>query len=53
MEDRSREVITESKKLELITKEISGGMRKVADETEQINQAVKRVDDISAITRNR
>jgi methyl-accepting chemotaxis protein len=48
MGGRSREVIEESKALEIITKEISGGMQKMAAGAEQISRAVNRVDDISA-----
>jgi methyl-accepting chemotaxis protein len=47
MEGRSQEVIVGSQGLELITKEISGGMQQMAAEAEQIRNAVKRVDDIS------
>jgi methyl-accepting chemotaxis protein len=46
MGSRSRDVITESKALDVITKEISEGMQEMAAEAERISRAVKRVNDI-------
>jgi methyl-accepting chemotaxis protein len=51
MGDRSRDVIKESRALEVITREISEGMREMAAGAEQIRNAVKQVDDISAYNR--
>ncbi|MDR1073205.1 MAG: methyl-accepting chemotaxis protein [Treponema sp.] len=47
MEGKSRKVITESRELEMIAKEINGDMREMSSEADQIWQAVKLVDDIS------
>ncbi|MDR1220839.1 MAG: methyl-accepting chemotaxis protein [Treponema sp.] len=47
MEGKSRKVITESRELEMIAKEINGDMREMSSEADQIRQAVKLVDDIS------
>jgi methyl-accepting chemotaxis protein len=44
----SEQVIKESKNLELVTQEITGGMNDMASETERINMAVVRVNQISS-----
>jgi methyl-accepting chemotaxis protein len=51
MLDGSREVIQESKHLEMMTQEITGGMNEMASGAEQINVAVNRVKDICAQNR--
>jgi len=43
----SKEVIKESKNLEIVTQEITGGMNEMASGAEQINTAVNRVNEIS------
>jgi len=43
----SSEVIKEGKNLGTITQEITGGMNEMADEADQINAAVTRVNDLS------
>jgi methyl-accepting chemotaxis protein len=48
MGGRSQEIIGESQTLERITSEINGGMNDMAAGAGQINEAVKRVGDISA-----
>ena len=47
MAGKSQEVIAETKNLENITAEISGGMSDMAEGAEQINKAVLRVNEIS------
>jgi len=44
----SHEVIKESKNLELVTHEITGGINEMASGAQQINEAVNRVNEISA-----
>jgi methyl-accepting chemotaxis protein len=48
MMEGSEQVIKESKNLELVTQEISRGVNDMAAETEQINTAVSRINEISA-----
>ncbi|MDR2364050.1 MAG: methyl-accepting chemotaxis protein [Spirochaetaceae bacterium] len=48
MMERSERVIKESKNLELVTQEISRGIHDITAETEQINAAVFRVNEISS-----
>jgi len=47
MREGSSEVIREGKNLETITQDITGGMNEVADEADQINAAVSRVNNLS------
>jgi len=47
MLEGSKEVIQESKNLEKVTQEITGGMNEMAAGAEQINIAVNRVNDLS------
>jgi methyl-accepting chemotaxis protein len=47
----SREVIQESKNLEKVTQEITGGMNEMATGADQINVAVHRVNEISGQNR--
>jgi methyl-accepting chemotaxis protein len=51
MLEGSTEVIHESKNLEKVTQEITGGMNEMAAGANQINVAVNRVNDISAHNR--
>jgi len=47
----SKEVILESKNLDQVTQEITGGINEIASGANQINTAVTRVNDISAKNR--
>jgi methyl-accepting chemotaxis protein len=47
MLDGSRQVIQESKNLEMMSEEISNGMNEMAGGADQINVAVNRVNSIS------
>ncbi|MDR3114444.1 MAG: methyl-accepting chemotaxis protein [Treponema sp.] len=47
MGGRSKEILEDSRTLEQITREINGGMNEMAIGAGQINEAVKRVGDIS------
>jgi methyl-accepting chemotaxis protein len=47
----SKEVIRESKNLEMVTQEISGGMNEMASGADQINIAVTQVNDLSVKNR--
>jgi methyl-accepting chemotaxis protein len=47
MLEGSTEVIKESKNLEKVTQEITGGMNEMAAGADQINIAVNRVNEIS------
>ncbi|MCL2194185.1 MAG: methyl-accepting chemotaxis protein, partial [Treponema sp.] len=49
----SSEVIKEGKHLGTITREITGGMKEMADEADQINTAVTRVNDLSETNRKK
>jgi methyl-accepting chemotaxis protein len=51
MLEGSKGVILESRNLELVTQEITGGMNEMATGAEQINIAVNRVNELSS--RNR
>ena len=46
MLEGSNEVIRESKNLELVTQEISGGMNEMASGANQINSAVHQVNEL-------
>jgi methyl-accepting chemotaxis protein len=48
MLEGSRQVIQESKNLELVTQEITNGMNEMATGADQINVAVTRVNTISS-----
>jgi methyl-accepting chemotaxis protein len=48
----SKEVIEESKNLELVSQEITNGMNEMATGAEQINVAVNRVNELSGQNRN-
>jgi methyl-accepting chemotaxis protein len=52
MLEGSKEVIQESKNLEKVTQEITGGMNEMASGTEQINIAVNRVNELSGQNRD-
>jgi methyl-accepting chemotaxis protein len=47
----SREVINESRNLENVTQEITGGINEMASGAQQINTAVNKVNEISAKNR--
>ncbi|MCL2374692.1 MAG: methyl-accepting chemotaxis protein, partial [Treponema sp.] len=47
----SKEVIAESKNLENVTQEITGGMNEMAAGADQINAAVSRVNELSVKNR--
>ncbi|GBU27916.1 hypothetical protein R84B8_01462 [Treponema sp. R8-4-B8] len=47
----SREVIRESRNLENVTQEITGGINEIALGAEQINEAVNMVNDITVKNR--
>jgi len=51
MLEGSQEVMKESKNLEKVTVEITGGMNEMASGAEQINIAVNRVNEISGKNR--
>ncbi|MDR1219359.1 MAG: methyl-accepting chemotaxis protein [Treponema sp.] len=51
MLEGSEQVIHEGNNLELITQEIANGMNEMAAESEQINMAVNKVDEISGLNR--
>jgi methyl-accepting chemotaxis protein len=51
MLEGSKEVIEESKNLDKVTHEISGGMNEMASGSEQINTAVHHVNEISVKNR--
>jgi methyl-accepting chemotaxis protein len=51
MLEGSKEVIQESKNLELVTQEITGGMNEMATGAEQINVAVNRVNELTSKNR--
>jgi len=51
MLDGSREVIKESRNLDHVTQEISGGINEMATGAEQVNLAVNKVNEISAKNR--
>ena len=48
----SKEVIAESKNLELVSQEITNGMNEMATGAEQINVAVNRVNELSGQNRD-
>jgi methyl-accepting chemotaxis protein len=52
MLEGSKEVIQESKNLELVTQEISDGMSEMASGADQINVAITRVNEISGENKN-
>jgi methyl-accepting chemotaxis protein len=47
MLENSREVILESKNLEEMTLEISGGMNEISNEADEINSAINRINKVS------
>jgi len=51
MMEGSREVIKESENLQSVTQEISGGMNEMAAGTDQINDAITRVNELSGKNR--
>ncbi len=51
MLEGSKEVMNESRNLERVTQEITGGMNEMASGADQVNVAVHNVNDIS--TKNR
>ena len=51
MLEGSREVIKESKNLERVTQEIANGMNEVASESDQVNLAIKSVNELSVKNR--
>ena len=51
MLEGSQEVIHESKNLELLTQKLSGEINEMAEDTEQINAAVNRVDEATGINK--
>jgi methyl-accepting chemotaxis protein len=52
MLEGSKEVIQESKNLEKVTQEITGGMNEMATGADQINVAVNRVNELSGQNRD-
>jgi methyl-accepting chemotaxis protein len=52
MMEGSKEVIMESKNLETVTEEISGGMNEMAISAEQINEAVSQINETSKSNRD-
>jgi methyl-accepting chemotaxis protein len=53
MRKGSSEVIQEGKNLGAITQEITAGMNEMAGEADQINAAVRRVNDLSETNHNK
>jgi len=53
MRTGSTEVINEGKNLEMITQEITGGMNEMATGADQINDAVNKVNDLTATNHER
>jgi methyl-accepting chemotaxis protein len=52
MREGSREIMQESKNLERVTQEITGGMNEMASGADQINIAVNRVNELSGQNRD-
>ena len=53
MRTGSTEVINEGRSLEVITQEITGGMNEMASGADQINAAVNKVNDLTAVNHER